>query len=290
MFKGRIGNQLFQYAAARKIAYQNNTELKFDLSNMPYNNKYGVEYNNVYALKFFNIPENIATKDDILIMKKRGVNHYLRRIFMSRTKRRFVWEKDCLFDPDLIDVKNKNMYLRGLFQSEKYFKDIEDIIRKELTLKEPQNEKYYDMLSKINNSNSVSIVIRRGDYLLPESLKTYYQCPPDYFLKAVEMMTKKIDSPKLFIISDGMDWVQKNIKFTYPCEYIPHDEFTDYQKLMFMSACKHHIISNTTFGWWIAWLSQNPDKIIIAPKNWFVNKIKNEKYVEHLIPKSWIKI
>jgi hypothetical protein len=290
MLKGRIGNQLFQYAAARKIASQNNTELKLDLSNMPYKNKYGVEYNNVYALKFFNIIENIATENEISKIRKKGINHYLRRIFKNRVQRAIVWEKDWLFDPDLNNVKNNNMYLRGIFQSEEYFKDIENIIRKEFTLKEPQNKEYDDMLEKISSCNSISVIIRRGDYLAPEALKTFYQCPPEYFLKGAEIIAEKIDSPKLIIISDGMEWVKKNITFPYSCEYIPHDEFTDYQKLMFMSSCKHHVISNSTFAWWIAWLCQNPNKIVITPKAWLLDKTRNEKYIKHLIPDSWIKI
>lgn len=279
-FSGRLGNQLFEYAAIRKIAHDNNTELKFDLRN--YSQMPGA-----HTLQFFNIIENIATEKEISKLKNKGIIYYLER-FLPYYKRRVVWEKDGVFDKNLINIKRKNMYLRGYFQSEKYFEGIQNIIRKEFTLKEPVDNKYEEIIDKIRETNSVSIHIRRGDILLGKVTSEKPCMTTDYYKKAVNYISEKINNPHFFIFSDDINWAKENLKFINPIFFVSRDGMRDYEELIIMSKCKHNIIGNSTFSWWGAWLNENSRKIVVNPKHWFIDPEKNLKYTSHLILDSWI--
>jgi hypothetical protein len=304
IFAGGLGNQMFTYALGRHLSIKNNQLLKLNYLRYADIEPDWEKGERIFTLNKFNIVGEAASKEEV----GKYYKYYKPDTFARRLSVKFYdilyggkpyYAKPYMIEPpdsymnfdlELLNHKYKNVYIRGFFQSEKYFKDIEDTIRKDFTLKEPQNKEYYDMLSKINGSNSISVIVRRGDYLKPEVQKVYCQCAPDYFQRSVEMIAEKVGNPKLFVLSDGLEWVKENIRFPYPVEYVSHETYTDYQKLMFMSACKHHVISNSTYAWWIAWLGINPDKMVIAPKNWLVDEKKNEKYLEHLIPEKWLQI
>lgn len=280
-FKGYLGNQMFQYAAARKFAHDGETELKLDINAY---NRYGLD------LRDFNITENLASKEDISKLNSKGIMYYLEKLFLPRNKRSFVWEKYWEFDHDLIGIKRKNMYVRGVFQSEKYFEGIENILRKEFTLKNSQDEKFHEIVKRISDENSVSVHMRRNDFLLPEQQAVYSQCNLNYYNKALGIIAQRVNPLNIFVFSDGIEWVKENVKFPFPTEYVSGQGFTAPQELILMSNCRHNITANSTFSWWAVWLNNNPKKIVIAPKDWLVDKDKNEKYTRHLIPKSWIQI
>jgi len=180
-------------------------------------------------------------------------------------------------------------YLEGYWGSEKYFKDIENIIRKEFTLKDKPDAINQKMISRIKNCDSVSIHIRRGDYIFDEKTNKYHGvCNLDYYLKAIALVAKKVKKPYFFIFSDDIRWAKQNLHLKFPCVYVNHNiGKKDYEDLRLMSNCCHNIIANSSFSWWGAWLNKNKDKIVIAPKKWFTDKSINTK---DLIPKQWLKI
>ncbi|HEY4832417.1 MAG TPA: alpha-1,2-fucosyltransferase, partial [Waddliaceae bacterium] len=156
-----MGNQFFEYAAIRKFAIDGNTEFKLDLKNYVNNPKEpdGPD------IRLFNIIYNKATEAECTHLQKKDVLYYLEKL-LPYYKRRFVWEKDFMFDKNLIGIQRKNMYIRGQFQSPKYFEGIEDIIRKEFTLKDRFRKTAEDMAQTIaSENNPVSVHIRRDDYL-----------------------------------------------------------------------------------------------------------------------------
>jgi len=269
--KGGLGNQMFQYAMGRRVAHANNTDLKLDIS---WFNNIGVNYTpRKYSLQPFNIIENFASINEIKALKRGRIHNLTKRIL---TKERF----------------SNNVYLSGYWQNEKYFKDIEDIIRKEFTLKKPIRNKYIDL---INHTNSVSLHIRRGDYVInPEYRKTLGACPLSYYHKAIRNILNFVTHPHFFIFSDDIKWAKNNLKFKHPVTFVSNKEQyllkntnTDYEDLILMSKCKHNIIANSSFSWWGAWLNSNPDKIVIAPKKWFNDLSLTNK---DLIPELWMKI
>jgi hypothetical protein len=279
-FKGRLGNQLFQYAAARKLAILGKTDLKLDLRN--YANE-----PDAHRIRFFNIDETVATEKESEGLKKKDLRYYLEK-FLPYYKRRFVWERNWNFDKNLIGLKRKNMYIRGQFSSPKYFEGIEDLIRAEYTLKKPLDAKHDVVIKEMAETNSVSVHVRRGDITQGELANERPTSQADYYKHAIELISNKIPAPHFFIFSDDIVWAKENLNFIKPSTFVSQKGMQDYEELVLMSNCKHNIIGNSSFSWWGAWLNANPEKIVIAPKNWLVNKKENEEYIEHLIPKSWI--
>lgn len=290
---GGIGNQMFQYAIGRNLAHLHNTELKLDLSF--YNKKRnGLPRN--YSLNNFNIIENIATNDEIKKLKKHehknGRRHFLHNLFFA-DKSIYLKEKEFNFYKDILKNK-KDLYLDGNWASEKYFsaqdesdpngKNIEIKIRNDFTLKNKLETNLQDILTKIKDTSSTSLHIRKTDYITTKK-DIYHSCPLSYYYQAIEKIAKNSNNLQIFVFSDDISWCKENLKTDFPTTFVEGNK--DYEDLILMSFCKHNIIANSSFSWWGAWLNKNPDKIVIAPKKWFNNPEIN---TEDLIPKSWIQI
>lgn len=275
-----LGNNLFQYSLGRRLALERNTELLFDISEQ---NKGRQNYLLSY-LSHFNTVGTVATKKQIIKTKLLNRFYFLNKKY----KNSVYYEQGHGFNPAVVNAP-ENAYFAGYWQSEKYFKNVEDVIRSDFTLKEPQDKKYQDILSQIKNSNSVSVHIRRGDYLWPKNMAIFTTCSPDYYYEAEKLISEKVSSPKLFIFSDDIEWVKQNMHFNLPTIFVTDGDLfeKDYQELMLMAACKHNIVANSTFSWWGAWLNDSLEKIVISPKQWFNLATMSDK---DLIPTAWIKI
>ena len=127
-----------------------------------------------------------------------------------------------------------------------------------------------EILNEIENSNSISIHIRRGDYMSPENYNMYgCIATPTYYKKAIKVIEEKVENPTFFVFSNDMDWVKKNIQINSRVFYIDINSGNgSYKDMQLMSNCKHNIIANSSFSWWGAWLNENKNKIVIAPKKW----------------------
>ena len=263
--EGGLGNQLFQYAFARHMSIIHNTELKLDIS------VYDEYKIHKYGLLNFNIIENFFSDDE-----------------MSRLL--YVKERNFHFDSDFRNITN-NSYLNGYWQSEKYFQDISGILRKEFLLKPPMSDKDRIFSELISTSNSVSIHIRRGDYLPGTYNDQVSDCLSlGYYKNAVDMLKGKVINPIFFVFSDDMDWVEKNLKIEQQVFFVHHNSSdTNYQDLRLMSLCKHNIIANSSFSWWAAWLNSNPTKEICSPSNWFNENARNLDSKD-IVPKKWTSI
>jgi hypothetical protein len=280
-----LGNQLFQYALARRLSLLHNVPLKLDASQIEI---YKIRK---YSLRAFNIIEDFATEDDIVKIKGRRSISFRRLAekILPYYKRSYIEEQFFHFDPNII-MSPKNVYLKGYWQSERYFKDIEDIIRQEFTIK-PEPDAINSQIAKIiTDANSVSIHVRRGDYVNDNYInKIYCTCSLDYYHEAVETITKRTPHPQFFVFSDNPVWVKKNLIINYKTTYVTHNNAEkDYEDLRLMSLCRHNIIANSSFSWWGAWLNRFPEKIIIAPKRWFTSVVNND--TNDLIPSSWVRL
>ena len=289
--RGGLGNQLFQYAFGRNIALRTGAQLKLDTQT------YGRGSSNSYRLNCFNIKADIATEAEVrrfvgivqggFLGRVRRVWRKHIRIGLPHFKRTVIEEKNMCFDPNIC-MMNDNVYLDGYWQTEKYFKDIEHTLREELQLVPAPNDWNRILQDKINDTDSVSIHIRRGDYLLPSTYKVHGVCPLEYYRAAVDQLTVEVKQPHFFVFSDDPEWARDNLQFDYPITYIDHNGGDkDYEDLRLMSTCKHHIIANSTFSWWGAWLCSNTEKIVISPKKWFNHSPNDSK---DLIPETWRRI
>ena len=284
---GGLGNQMFQYAMAKRLAVLKDTLLKFDITLFK---NYG---DRQYDLGCFNIKENFASQEEICRLR----GPYNKKIpwktfkLINRAKpvhmRSYFKEKQFNFDPEVFKVSG-DVYVEGYWQSEKYFKDIKHTIREDLQFKTEPDPANKEMADLILNLNSVSVHIRRGDYVSdPEVKKVHGTCSMDYYNNAVENMLEKIKNPHFFVFSDDPAWVLKNLKINHPITFINKNSGKAFEDLRLISYCRHHIIANSSFSWWGAWLSKNPHKIVIAPKKWFNDPCIN---TEDLVPESWNKL
>jgi hypothetical protein len=281
---GGLGNQLFQYAVARNLSELNNVQLKLDIT--PFR-KYKMR---VYGLDHFNITAEVASKYEIRRLKKgnqllRLSNHLRKNRIYPKT---YYQEKSHFFDEELLNYR-WSLYLDGYWQSEKYFKEIAAIIRKEFQLRDRPSEPSQIMAGLIENCDSVSLHIRRGDYVSnPEAYQHHGLCTLEYYYAAINRLASQLKAPHFFIFSDDIPWVRENLKVGFPTVYVYHNgEDKDYEDLWLMSLCKYHIIANSSFSWWGAWLADYRDKVVIAPEKWLNN---SEINTNDLIPENWIKI
>jgi hypothetical protein len=195
------------------------------------------------------------------------------------------YETQWGFDPEVL-MLGPEAKLVGFFQSRKYFRDIEDIIRNDFRLHALRIDgDAAAYAEKIASSNAVSVHIRRGDYV---SSSSRAPCSLDYIYEAFMYMRRHITSPYFFVFSDDIEWCRRYIQAEHCC-FVDIQEARKNPVLDFhlIRLCRHHIISNSTFSWWAAWLSELPEKIVVAPQRWFYDNHMNKKTLEDMIPKSW---
>ncbi len=288
---GGLGNQMFQYAIARHLSILKKTTLKFDITGFNKDlYKEGGTIRN-FGLNIFKIEPIIATDEDIDIVKssKPELLERLRNRFLNKVISNEVYEQKLFsFDKNIFKSLS-NTYLIGYWQSPKYFNSIRNILLKDFELREIPTTNEYPFLDKIKKDNSVSIHIRRGDYSSnPEYFKIHGLCSIEYYQSAIECICKKITNPVFYVFSDDMEWVKKNIQIKSTCIYVTEaNNEKDYFEMHLMSLCKHNIIANSSFSWWGAWLNQNPEKVVIAPKQWMNDPAIDTR---DLVPANWIRI
>lgn len=287
---GGLGNQMFQYAAGRRLALQHRAELKLDLSFLQENVDVITVRN--YELGHLGIRVSIATSDEVSALTGIGENRIKRilRKFISKSNpgHRHIHEPYFHFYPDLLDAPD-NSYLEGYWQSERYFKDVDNIIRNEFSVVTKPDACNVEMAERIGSANSVSIHIRRGDYVSSNVINSYHGvCSTEFYRNAVKIVAERVTSPHFFVFSDDPLWAKENFRLSYETTYLDHNgSDKGYEDLRLMSLCRHCIVANSSFSWWGAWLCGNPDKIVIAPRRWFNVPDLN---TDDLLPESWIRI
>jgi len=263
---GGLGNQMFQYAFGKTIATKLKVDLKLHFTNALFNTQ------RPYELNFFNISASMTTKKDL---QKFGViqNHVVNRLlylFDERCQIQFnkhiVTQRfPYIFNSSYLDIRN-NSYIQGYWADERYFKGVEDILKKEFTPKKKLDERNQKILRQIQTPASVSIHVRRGDYVTNKTNIPKF-IGLDYYIKSINKIKSKISKPVFFVFSDDIPWCKQNLNSPKDnIYYIDHNKEKDsYKDLLLMSACKHNIIANSTFSWWSGWLNINDNKIVIKP-------------------------
>jgi hypothetical protein len=288
--KGGLGNQMFQYAMGRRLSYLSNQVMKFDLTFLKSVNHHPNVTRRDYELSILNVQENFAADDEVKKYRNSGTQ-ILNKCFPNYRANPYVKEKHFYFDSSIMTLSG-DRYLDGHWMSEKYFLEIESIIRAEFTFKREilNNGKY--LQSHILNSNSVCVQVRRGDYITnPKVAEIHQTTSLSYFEQGIALIKSKVKNPVFFVFSDDIKWCEENLISLKNVHFVEKQlayegaDNSDYLQLMI--ACKHFIISNSTFAWWAAWLSASPGKIVVAPMNWFNN---NKIITRDIYPIDWIKI
>ena len=284
---GGLGNQMFQYAAGRALALERGSSWRLDISDFTnYNHQQGFELERI-----FHCLVAFASNGDVRGML--GWQHSsLSRKILSRRSMRVLRHKQFIIEPHFhywpeINNAPRDCYLSGYWQSEKYFKMYARVIRADFSFQLPLTNRNAEIAEKIAQVNAVSLHVRRGDYASnPKLLAKHGVCPLTYYEAAIQYITAHIAAPHFFVFSDDMDWVRANLQIKQPCYYIFHNRGVEsYNDMRLMSLCRHHIIANSSFSWWGAWLNPSPAKIVLAPQRWFNDYPVN---LEDLLPAGWI--
>ncbi len=260
---GGLGNQMFLYAYAKAIEQMGHT-VKLDISKFKSYKLHGG-----YQLDKFNIDLKPASKTSLAFSKLNIYNT--------------LKEKNLLFDISFKSLKG-NKYIKGYFQTEKYFSEIKDILLQQFTVNRELANSTKSYAEKIKSSTtSCSIHIRRGDYISDKKANSIHgSCSLEYYKQAVNLLKEKYKNNYFFIFSDDISWVKNNLSIDN-ATYINHNTIP-HEDIYLMSLCDHNITANSSFSWWGAWLNDNKNKTVISPKNWFVDK-ENE-----LVCKNWIQL
>ena len=284
---GGLGNQLFLYAFGRYLEVERKEKALF--------------YSVPFQEQFRSTLQNLNTSLEFLSEETLRKYHKLNPSGYSYRLERKLIQKFPSLNPKVYVENNlwfkssfplKAKLFDGYFQSFKYPESIENLLRLELIPK-------VDLLTRIKNgdeltrANSVSVHFRRGDYLSESNRKLFASPGKEYYIKAIEFIGEKVSDPVFYLFSNDSSWLKSNSEIFSTLNYQIIDnsksENSELTDLFLMSRCAHHIIANSTFSWWGAWLNRNPDKIVVAPLNWYRNRNLNQTTVD-LIPPSWIRL
>jgi hypothetical protein len=277
---GGLGNQMFQYAFYKSLENQFSNVKADILEFKNYSLHNGYELENIFDVHLYYSSnfENLILGGSNTIFGK-----FWKKVGQF-TKFYYTEKKVGSFDSAIF--KNKaNTYYYGYWQNENYFCNITEQIRNAFIFKNPLDKQNLQIKNLIENSNSVSIHIRRGDYVNNAA----YRCLQNnnYYLNALKYLQTKLKGMVYFVFSDDIAWCRHNIILDN-CYYIDWNKGAfSYIDMQLMSCCRHNIIANSSFSWWAAWLNSNSDKIVIAPKIWF-NTDENDS--KNIIPNNWIRI
>lgn len=271
--QGGLGNQMFQYAFGKAYSILNNVELKFDITHLTAKYRSKRKIFRTYDLDIFDLDIKLAKKSEILKytiprINNKYIYHTLNFIYKSKN---FIEEKTPFNFNDYYLKLGDNKYFSGYWQSYKYFSIINNFLKEKFRIKYTiqQNSEY--LLQKIQESNSICLNYRRTDYINDKLLNTLVgEKGREYYNNAINYITSKVTNPIFFVFSDDIEWCKKNVNLDFEKVFVEHEhsgiKYSNYFLLMYN--CKHFIIPNSTFAWWAAWLSENENKIVIAPKRW----------------------
>ena len=285
---GGLGNQMFQYAAGRAIALRTGTPLRLDVSG------YQTFKLFPFGLQRFRVEADIASSEDV-----DAIHRADRRSILARASRRYPrlrrWcrhlvekERHFHFDADVPRLRG-DIYLEGYWQSEKYFADVAPRIRRELVLRNEPEGVNQEMGRRIIETESISVHVRRGDYVSNmEANAVHGTCSLDYYQAAISHIAASCRAPQIFVFSDDPGWARDNLRTEHPTVFVTHNgPEHSHEDLRLMRLCNHHVIANSSFSWWGAWLSDRPGKRVVAPRQWFRASHLN---TADLVPPEWTRL
>jgi hypothetical protein len=294
---GGLGTQMSQYAYAKALSMRG-LEVKIDPSGLKFYKLHD------YELFRYNIDLNVSTKGEndkfhkfnfiISILCKwftdKLIVKFLNRAKVNIYTSQVLKEESHLFNQDFLEVSD-NSYMIGDFKSEKYFKNIRNILLEQFVMKDKPSKYLEETEMKIAQSNnSCFIHVRRGDFVdNKKTFKVHGVCEADYYHSAAEYVSSRIKDLEFFIFSNDLDWCKKNLKIANATFVENKRRKSPHEDIHLMSLCQHSIIDHSAFCWWGAWLNQNNDNIVVAPAHWFANKKLREESKD-IYCESWIKV
>lgn len=288
--KGGLGNQMFQYAAGLSLSKHLQTSLKVDGSFLYETAGEESITQRKFELSCFGI------KDDSI--DSSGFRR-LRKVLLSRPYQFFqhqipsllpwgyILEKDFAYNSAFFDYDG-NLMIDGYWQSEKYFLSIEKDVRNTFTLTSGLSAETISLQNYLRNELTVSVHIRRGDLITnPTASAMHGVCSDAYYIAALDVIRSKFPNIKVIMFSDDPVYVKNNMQFLKPEVTVDWNDDKVWEDIHLMHHCSHHVIANSSFSWWGAWLNPDKEKTVIAPQQWFASGHLN---TATLVPEKWIRI
>lgn len=277
-----MANQLFQYAAGYALSLKNDVPLKLDLS---YFSEVNTDTKRVFELNKFPIDYQLATKEEIAQIFKFRKLDYLWNKFLPVSQKRFYGEKGPGFYKNFFELGD-NVYLRGYFQSEKYFVDYKQKILDQFSFKMERANHLQLALEKIQVSLTISLHVRLGDYLQPSANSIMEPFDLAYYKRAIDFMQMQLNKPRFLVFSDQIEMAKKLLDIDADLLFVDASLSKNaYEDFYLMQQCQHHIITNSTFSWWAAYLNQQAHKKIVAPQKWYKKHFGD---ATDLYPENWV--
>lgn len=281
---GGLGNQMFQYALYMSLQHVfPDEEIRVDISCF-----HGYKLHNGFELeKIFNLKPLIASSRNIMKVSYYFPNYFfwkIGKLCLPHRRTMCVEDKSMSYDSSIL-VLGGNRYFDGYWQNERYFSFIRSTILQVFSFPPLEDKKNKDLVEMLDN-NSVSIHVRRGDYVG----NSIYQgiCDIQYYVSAIEKMRERINPSLFCIFSNDIEWCKTSLEkfINEPTVYVDWNTGSEsYRDMQLMSCCGNNIIANSSFSWWGAWLNNNEKKVVIAPHKWL-----NVHNLHFELPESWIKI
>lgn len=285
---GGLGNQMFQYALGRRLASERGVPLRLDLSWFDQSSEIATDTVRNFALDGWRIEAIKASEAELAQFPlSRSVAHRFLRRFPLRSGR-VILEKSFGFNRRVLAAP-ATAYLLGYWQSPKYFESIEALLRREFSMSVPSCAHAVALQGCVQKPGAVSVHIRRGDYVRnPETNAYHGVCTIEYYKKAAALISRRIPEPTFVVFTDDPVWARENINWKWPTSFVEHDAgCLPHNDIWLMSQCSHHVIANSSFSWWGAWLGSNPQKRVVAPMRWFR---KPGIDTSDLYPEGWIRL
>lgn len=283
--QGGLGNQMFQYAAGRALSARHHTSLYLDHRFLEKKSE-GEYTQRKFELEAFDLKSQKAEQANWSVFNPdpNRFQRVIQRALPSFFKNLVAVESGFGYHANFEHFP-QNTLLSGFWQSEKYFLPIKQLIRDDFKIRHEMPRLLTDLFSQIKNSNSVSIHVRRGDFVNLASAQSFHGLLElSYYKKALIKMQAEIADFKAFIFSDDPDWCAQNFGFIENKIIIRHSELAVWD-LFLMQNCKHHIIANSSFSWWGAWLNPNTNKVVVMPQQWYRQHSAEEVGIK---PEGWI--
>jgi hypothetical protein len=273
--EGRLGNWLFQYAIGRSVALRQGTDLVLNLSGLP------PHIDAMPLLSFFRLETSYSRAS---VAERRQLEEAGLRERLPE-QREYEWGAD----PRIAGLVGSNR-LVGYFQSASYWQDVEPALRAELSPRSlPTYGPFHQVLAAIESSaNAVSVHVRRGDYL---NLALHRVCTAGYYVSAVDLMRAAVDRPRFFVFSDDLEWSRTQLRGDdFDFVDMGQHPLDAPIEMYLMSRCMHHIVSNSTFSWWGAWMNGRAGSIVCVPDRWFNDPAMDRLAMRNTVPAQWRRI
>jgi hypothetical protein len=284
---GGLGNQMFQYATGWSLARRLGAELSVDRTWLEGEGLFATARH--YELDAFRLQTRSAAPNVVSKLERRSENalNGLRRKLGLAASVTVLHEESHAFDARF-DTVSGNVLLVGYWQSERYFVNCAEAIRTEFELADAPSPRNRELIEQIRATNSLSLHVRRGDYVSDETTSRFHGLMPvSYYRKAVELVAEEAGPVEIFVFSDDINWCKRELAIPgYNLYYVDHNTRGS-EDMRLMSACRHHILANSSFSWWGAWLNPDPTKIVIAPARWFQNGSIDSS---DLLPQGWLQL